>query len=54
MLVSEILSFLPASLEWMVLFNLPAVRPLTNDTTVRQMFFLPENTELDFYSSFNK
>lgn len=50
MLVSEILSFLPDSLEWMVLFNLSAVRPLTNDTTVRQMFFLPENIELDFYS----
>jgi hypothetical protein len=50
MLVSKILSFLPASLEWMVLFNLSAVRPLTQDTTVRQMFFLPENIELDFYS----
>lgn len=50
MLVSEILSFLPASLEWMVLFNLSAVRPLTDDSIVRQMFFLPKNIELDLYS----
>lgn len=50
MLVSEILNLLPATLEWMVLFNLSAIRPLTNDTTVRQMFFVPEDIELDTYS----
>ncbi|MEH2242768.1 hypothetical protein [Nostoc sp.] len=50
MLVSEILYALPASLEWMVLFNLSAVRPLTEDTIVRQMFFLPKDVELNFYS----
>lgn len=50
MLVSQILRQLPASLEWMVLFNLSAVRNLTEDVTVRQMFFLPTDTELDLYS----
>ena len=50
MLISEILSVLPASLEWMVLFNFSAIRPLTNDATVKQMFFLPENTNLNLYS----
>ncbi|MBD1835212.1 hypothetical protein H6F61_21620 [Cyanobacteria bacterium FACHB-472] len=50
MLVSKILYALPASLEWMVLFSLSAVRPLAEDTIVRQMFFLPKEVELDFYS----
>lgn len=50
MLVSEILHSLPESLEWMVLFNLSAIRPSVVDTTVKRMFFLPENTELDLYS----
>ncbi len=50
MLISEILSALPASLEWMVLFNLSAVRPLSDDATVRQMFFLPKDLELEPYS----
>lgn len=50
MLISEILSALPASLEWMVLFNLSTVRPLSDDATVRQMFFLPKDLELELYS----
>ena len=50
MLVSQILHLLPASIDWMVLFNLSAVRNLTEDETVKQMFFLPTDTELDIYS----
>jgi hypothetical protein len=50
MQVSEILRQLPASLEWMVLFNLPAIRSLTDDATVRPMFGLPGDIELDPYS----
>ena len=50
MLVSEILHLLPASLDWMVLFNLSALRNLTQDVTVREMFFLPTDTKLDLYS----
>jgi hypothetical protein len=50
MLISEILSTLPTSLEWMVLFKFSAIRALTDDTTVRQMFFLPKDLELEPYS----
>ena len=50
MLVSQILHLLPASLDWMVLFNLSAVRNITEDITVREMFFLPTDTKLDLYS----
>ncbi|MEO1374753.1 MAG: hypothetical protein AAFW70_10615 [Cyanobacteria bacterium J06635_10] len=50
MLISEILRSLPANLEWMVLFNLPAVRPIAGDEVTRAMYFLPENTELEQYS----
>lgn len=50
MLVSKILRLLPASLDWMVLFNLSAVRNITEDTTVKVMFFLPTDTKLDLYS----
>ena len=50
MLVSKILQFLPADLEWMVLFNLPAVRPIAGDEVTKSMYFLPENTALDKYS----
>ena len=50
MLVSKILRLLPASLDWMVLFNLSAVRNFTEDVTVKEMFFLPTDTKLDLYS----
>lgn len=50
MLVSEILQGLPNFLEWMVLFDLRAVRQLTDDTTVRQMYHLPDGIDLDLYS----
>ena len=50
MLISEILRSLPNNLEWMVLFNLPAVRPIAGDEVTRAMYFLPENTELEQYS----
>jgi hypothetical protein len=50
MLVSEILQGLPNFLEWMVLFDLPVVRKLTDDAIVRAMYHLPEDTDLDPYS----
>ncbi len=50
MLVSEITKNLPAKLEWMVLFNLAALKPLVDDNTVKQMFFLPKNIQLDLFS----
>lgn len=50
MLVSEILHTLPASLEWMVLFNLCAIRELADDAITREMYHLPEGTDLDPYS----
>ena len=50
MLVSEILRGLPASLEWMVLFNISAIRQLTDDNIVRAMYHLPEELDLSTYS----
>lgn len=50
MLISKILQSLPANLEWMVLFNLPAVRPMAGDEVTKAMYFLPENTVLEQYS----
>lgn len=50
MLISKILSALPASLEWMVLFKFSAIRTLTDDATVRQMFFLQSDLDLELYS----
>ena len=50
MLVSEILHTLPAPLEWMVLFNLSAIRELADEATTREMYHLPEGIDLDLYS----
>jgi hypothetical protein len=50
MLISKILSALPASLEWMVLFKFSAIRSLADDATVRQMFFLQNDLDLELYS----
>jgi hypothetical protein len=50
MLVSEILSTLTASSEWMVLFNLKAIRQITNDRTIAAMYHLPVALDLDNYS----
>lgn len=50
MLVSEILHTLPAPLEWMVLFNLSAIRELADDATTRGMYHLPEAVDLERYS----
>ena len=50
MLVSEILSALTASSEWMVLFNLRAIRQIVNDTTIAAMYHLPDTLNLDSYS----
>ena len=50
MLVSEILHTLPASLEWMVLFNLSAIRELADGATTRAMYHLPKEIDLEPYS----
>lgn len=50
MLISKILDVLPGSLEWMVLFNLPAVRKLADDATTRAMYHLPPEVKLEPYS----
>lgn len=50
MLVSEILRALPASLEWMVLFNLRAIRDLADEGTTREMYHLPKGIDLEPYS----
>jgi hypothetical protein len=50
MQISDILKRLPASLDWMVLFNLPAIMELADADTVRGMYHLPPETVLDPYS----
>ena len=45
MTVSRILELLPAALEWMVLFRLPALRSF-GDMVVRRMFFMPPDLDL--------
>lgn len=50
MLVSQILRFLPESLEWMVLFDLPAIQKLTDETIIKAMYHLPEEVHLQPYS----
>ncbi|MDJ0713519.1 MAG: hypothetical protein QNJ54_04785 [Prochloraceae cyanobacterium] len=50
MLVSEILQTLPASLEWMVLFDLSAISKLADSAIVRAMYHLPPEIELDPYT----
>jgi hypothetical protein len=49
-LASQIIRSLPESLEWMVLFDLSALRRLATDETVRGMFYLPQSTDLDLHS----
>ncbi|MBD2387083.1 hypothetical protein [Cylindrospermum sp. FACHB-282] len=50
MLVSQILKTLPAPLEWMVLFNLSAIRKLANAAITRAMYHLPSELDLEPYS----
>ena len=50
MLISKILRSLAEDMEWMVLFNLPAVREIAGDIVTKAMYFLPEDTVLDSYS----
>lgn len=50
MLVSEILAALNGTSEWMVLFNLQAIRHLTNDATIAAMYHLPETIDWELYS----
>lgn len=50
MKVTEILKILPAPLEWMVLFDLSALYPITDAPTIRAMFHLPSDLDLAEYS----
>lgn len=50
MLVSQITKLLPASLEWMVLFNLTALGELFEKETIQRMFFLPPDVKLKRFS----
>ncbi len=50
MRVSEILWSLPATLDWMVLFDLATFRALTEDATIRRMYGLPKDAQLGPYS----
>ncbi|MDF5728669.1 MAG: hypothetical protein PUP92_11700 [Rhizonema sp. PD38] len=50
MQVSEILHTLPATLEWMVLFNLSAISKMADDATIRDMYHLPKEINLESYS----
>ena len=50
MLVSQILSTLTSSLEWMVLFDLKAIRKIADDVTILRMYHLPAEIDLDSYS----
>src|SRR5262252_4043014 len=47
---TEILRSLPASLDWMVLFRLAAIRPWASDTEMKAMFHLPEAIDLAPFS----
>jgi hypothetical protein len=47
---TAILQQLPASLEWMVLFRLDAIRPLADDARIRAMYYLPDDLDLAPYS----
>ena len=51
MSATDILRLLPATLEWMVFFRLSAIRPWAHDTQMKAMFFLPEQTSLDPFTS---
>ena len=50
MLISQILKTLPASLEWMVLFDLSAISKLADSAIVRGMYHLPPEIDLEPYS----
>jgi hypothetical protein len=50
MRASEILRRLPGSVDWLVLFDLPALRPLVADDTIHRMFAVPAPFELAAYS----
>lgn len=50
MSVEKILKSIPANAEWLVLFRLKKLREMADDNTVRAMFFLQENLNLEDYS----
>lgn len=46
----EILEALPGDIDWMVFFRLAPLRECARDDTIKNMFFLPGETQLDAYS----
>jgi hypothetical protein len=50
MLVTDITQLLPATLEWMVLFNLDKLHTLFDPPTIKRMFELPVDITLDRFS----
>jgi hypothetical protein len=42
----QVLQKLPASLEWMVMFRLEAIRSVAPDAQIREMYFLPPELDL--------
>jgi len=50
MSATDILRSLPASLDWMVLFRLSAIRRWAQDAYMKAMFFLPEQIDLGPFS----
>jgi hypothetical protein len=50
MLVSDIVTLLPASLDWMVLFNLIKLSRLFDEHTIKKMFLIPDDISISDYS----
>lgn len=50
MQTTDILNALPASLQWMVLFRLRAIRTLASEERIKRMYFLDERVDLQPYS----
>lgn len=50
MLVSTILRKLPESLEWMVLFDIAAVRTVADDRLMKEMYFIDQGIDLAPFS----
>jgi len=49
MTIKEILFSLPETIEWLVLFKIDSFGKLTDDKTMKEMYFLNKNTNLHLY-----
>jgi hypothetical protein len=48
-MVAKILNDLPPTIEWMVMFRISAIQRFADNTTIKKMYFLNENTEIEQY-----